>query len=94
MEGRQTFPDGHSQRQTYEIDFVANLGSRRYYIQSALQMPTADKREQENRPLRKTGDAFRKIIVTGDHTPLWHNEDGHTIINVLDFLLRPDSLDL
>lgn len=94
VEGRQTFPDGHSQRQTYEIDFVANLGSRRYYIQSALQMPTADKREQENRPLRKTGDAFRKIIVTGDHTPLWHNEDGHTIINVLDFLLRPDSLDL
>ena len=49
---------------------------------------------QENRPLRHTGDSFRKIIITGDGTRIWRNNDGHTIMNIQDFLLNPDSLDL
>ena len=81
-------------RKALEIDFVANLGSKRYYIQSAFTMPDDAKREQENRPLRHTGDSFRKIIVTGDNTRICRNNDGHTIMNIQDFLLNPDSLDL
>ena len=81
-------------RKALEIDFVANSGNKRYYIQSAFAMPDDAKREQENRPLRHTGDSFRKIIVTGDSTRIWRNNDGHTIMNIQDFLLNPDSLDI
>jgi len=66
-------------RKALEIDFVANLGSRRYYIKSAFTMPDEAKREQENRPLRHTGDSFSKIIVTGDNTRICRNNDGHTL---------------
>jgi predicted AAA+ superfamily ATPase len=86
--------DGRQERVTCEIDFVANLGSKRYYVQSAFLMPDDAKREQENRPLRNTGDSFRKIIVTGSGPGVWRNDDGHTIMNIQDFLLNPDSLDL
>ena len=57
-------------------------------------MPDDAKREQENRPLRHTRDSFRKIIITGDSTRIWRNNDGHTIMNIQDFLLNPDSLDM
>ena len=86
--------DGKPIRVSLEVDFVANKGSKRYYIQSAFTMPDDAKREQENRPLRHTGDSFRKIIVTGDNTRICRNNDGHTIMNIQDFLLNPDSLDL
>ncbi len=81
-------------RKALEIDFVANLGSRRYYVQSAFSMPDDAKREQENRPLRHTGDSFRKIIVTADTTRICRNYDGHTIINIQDLLLNPESVEL
>ena len=85
---------GKAIRQQFEVDFVANQGSQRYYIQSALRMDDDEKREQENRPLRKVGDSFKKIIVTGPDGIFWRNQDGHVIINILDFLLAPNSLDL
>ena len=94
IEARARRENGRQVRVTYEIDFVANLGSKRYYIQSAFSMPDEVKREQENRPLRHTGDSFKKIIVTGDGTRIWRNNDGHTIMNIQDFLLNPDSLDM
>ena len=81
-------------RKLLEIDFVANLGSKRYYVQSAFSMPDEAKREQENRPLRNTGDSFKKIIVTADGSRLRRNDDGHTIMDIRDFLLNQDSLDL
>ncbi len=77
-----------------EVDFVANLGSRRYYVQSAFAIPDAEKRAKEIRPFLNIGDSFKKIVVTGNNTPAWRDEQGILTINILDFLLNPDSLDM
>ena len=85
--------DGHS-RQMLEVDFVANQGHRRYYIQSAYQIPDDEKREQEMRPLLKINDAFRKVVVTFDGMPPYHNEDGILVLRLEDFLKGQESLDI
>ena len=77
-----------------EVDFVANLGSKRYYIQSAFAIPDIEKMRQEQASLIRIPDSFKKIIVVYGQTPLWRNEQGITIMNVFDFLLKPESLDL
>jgi hypothetical protein len=77
----------------YEVDFVCNKGSKRYYIQSAFAMPDTDKINQEQRSLLYTGDFFKKIIVSRDVVKPWHNENGILIIGIIDFLLKPDSLE-
>ena len=76
-----------------EIDFVCNAGSKRYYVQSALYLPDAEKTLQESRPLNNTGDNFRKMIVVKDHIKPWHTEDGILVVGLFDFLSSPDSLD-
>lgn len=78
----------------YEIDFVCNMASNRYYIQSALNIDTPEKNYQESRPLNSVGDNFKKIIVVRDDINLWHNEDGVLIIGIKEFLLNKNSLDL
>lgn len=78
----------------YEIDFVCNMASNRYYIQSALNIDTPEKNYQESRPLNSVGDNFKKIIVVRDDINLWHNEDGVLIIGVKEFLLNKNSLEL
>ena len=80
--------------QKVEIDFVANLGSKRYYIQSAFAIPDEEKRAKEIRPFRNVGDSFKKIVVTANNAPVWRDENGILTINVLDFLLNQDSLEL
>ncbi len=85
--------DGKQHRKTAEVDFVCNKASKRYYIQSAYSIPTVEKMRQEETSLEKIGDSFKKIIVTSDIAKPWQNEKGHTIINVIDFLLNPASLD-
>ena len=87
-------PDGKYARQRLEVDFVANQGNKRFYLQSAFRMHDENKIEQENRPLRHIDDSFKKIIVVGDGGLTWRNNDGHVMINILDFLLNPDSLKL
>ena len=77
-----------------EIDFVANSGSKRYYIQSAYALPDKEKVDQEQASLIKVNDSFKKIIVVSGNTPLWRNEQGITIMNLFDFLLNENSLDL
>lgn len=77
-----------------EVDFVCNKGSRRYYIQSAFLIPDEEKLKQETSSLDRIGDSFKKIIVTQDLGKPWHTEKGYLVINVLDFLLNPDSMDL
>jgi len=77
-----------------EVDFVANHGSKRYYIQSAFAIPDIEKMRQEQASLIRIPDSFKKIIVVYGQTPLWRNEQGITIMNVFDFLLKPESLDL
>ncbi len=81
-------------RKRLEIDFVANKGFNRYYIQSALSMPTMEKERQEQRSLTKVDDSFKKIIVTGGFTRQHYNEQGILIINIYDFLLNPNSLSI
>ena len=81
-------------RSYYEIDFVCNMASNRYYIQSALNIDTQEKNYQESRPLNCVGDNFKKIIVVRDDINLWHNEDGILIIGIREFLLNKNSLEL
>ena len=86
--------DGNSIRRQYEIDFVCNKGSKRYYIQSAYYVPDQAKMEQEQRSLMMTGDAFKKIIITRDAPAPYYNNRGVLIMSIFDFLLNPDSLEL
>ena len=81
-------------RKHLEVDFVCNLGSKRYYIQSAFSIPDREKMVQEQNSLVRIGDSFKKIIIVRDRTKLWRNEEGIVIMNILEFLLNPDSLDL
>ena len=85
--------DGKSQRVQLEIDFVCNRGSKRYYVQSAFALPTSEKRDQEQRPLLKVDDGFKKVIVTKEGLEPHYNENGIIMMNVYDFLLNQDSLD-
>ncbi len=77
-----------------EVDFVCNKGSQRYYIQSAYSIPDANKMKQEQASLDRISDSFKKIIVVQDNVAPWHNDKGYLIINILDFLLNPNSLEL
>ena len=80
-------------RKKVEIDFVVNKGYERYYIQSALNIDSDDKKQQELRPLLNVGDFFKKIIVVNRDIPKYKNEDGILIIGIYDFLLNENSLD-
>ena len=86
VEIRRTNDDGKKIRKLLEVDFICNRGNRRIYIQSALDMPTQEKIEQETASLRHIRDGFPKIIITGGLTPSYVNEDGISFINVIDFL--------
>ncbi len=86
--------EGISQRKQLEVDFVCNQGSKRYYIQSAFAIPDKEKMEQETNSLVNIKDSFKKIVVVKDSSPVWHNNDGILIMNIKDFLLNPDSLEL
>ena len=81
-------------RKQVEVDFVCNQSYKRYYIQSALRLPTREKTLQEERPLLNIGDNFKKIIVTKDTTRHWITEEGILIIGIQEFLLNENSLDL
>lgn len=82
------------ERQYYEVDFVCNNGSQRYYIQSAYRMIDGSKVQQESASLLRVDDAFKKIIILGEYTPVLHTEDGITIISIYDFLMKDNSLEM
>lgn len=86
--------EGKQQRSNLEVDFICNLGSRRYYIQSAYRMESEEKREQERASLLKVDDSFKKIIITGEESPVIRDEVGITTLSVYDFLLKDNSLEL
>lgn len=86
--------DGCRVRRNYEVDFVCNQGSKRYYIQSAYKMIDDEKVRQEENSLRNIDDSFKKIIILGESTPVIRNEYGITIISIYDFLLNENSLEL
>lgn len=85
--------DGAVTRKQLEVDFICNLGSSRYYIQSAYSIPDSEKTLQETRPLRKIGDSFKKIIITKDIVPKHYDEYGILTLNIYDFLLDAASLE-
>lgn len=77
-----------------EVDFVCNLGSKRYYIQSAFAIPDREKMDQETASLDHIDDSFKKIIIVGDIIKPWTNEKGYLIMSIYDFLLKIDSLEM
>lgn len=85
---------GNRRKTQLEIDFVCNLGSRRYYVQSAYHIASDEKRIQEQASLRKVGDSFKKIVVVGDDVTIRRNEDGITTMSIYDFLMNETSLEM
>lgn len=86
--------DNQRVRRNLEIDFVANKGSQRYYIQSAFAISDEEKKEQEEASLKAIRDAFKRVVILRDDIMPYHNDNGFLIIGLLDFLLNPNSLDL
>ena len=86
--------DGTYARKQIEIDFVANKGSQRYYIQSAFALPSLEKVAQEERPVKNVPDSFKKIIVVKDNIMLRRDDNGITTMGLKQFLLDPHSLEL
>ena len=81
-------------RSNLEIDFVANKGSQRYYIQSAFAITDDEKKEQEQASLKAIKDAFKRVVILRNDIMPYHDENGFLIIGLIDFLLNPNSLDL
>ena len=86
--------DGKKQQSQYEIDFVVNTGSQKVYIQSALNVDTDEKRNQETFSLKHSGDFFRKMVILDGNTKAWIDEDGITYIGIIPFLLEESLLNL
>ena len=83
-----------NQRKQLEVDFVCNLGNKRYYIQSALNLDTREKTIQEERPLMNINYNFKKIIIVKSDMKHWITEEGILVIGIQEFLLNKNSLDL
>lgn len=83
---------GVSQRKQFEVDFVCNQGSERFYIQSALRLPTEEKREQELRSLKNIDDSFLKFVITEEPIKKYHDDHGVIFMNIYEFLMDGGSL--
>ena len=84
---------GTTTRSTHEIDFVVNRGYERIYIQSAWMIPDEEKMAQETFSLKHTGDSFKKVVINGQYSATYRDNDGIIHIGLLDFLLDPKSLE-
>lgn len=83
--------DGKKQQSQHEIDFIVNTGREKIYIQSALNVDTEEKRNQETLSLKNTGDFFRKIVILDGNTKAWTDEDGIMYVGVIPFLLEEEG---
>lgn len=86
--------EGKQEKKQLEIDFIANLGSRRYYIQSAFRLPDEEKVKQEKASLINVNDSFKKIIIVKDVMNVQRDENGITTMSIYDFLLNENSLEM
>jgi predicted AAA+ superfamily ATPase len=77
----------------YEVDFIANKGQKKYYIQVAQGLSDPNKKEQELKSLRNIKDNFKKIIIRKDNPVSYIDEEGILNLNFFDFLLEKRSLD-
>lgn len=86
--------EGKKEKKQCEIDFIANVGAKKYYIQSALTLSSQAKTQAELRPLKNTKDFFKKIIITKTSMKNWTDEDGILHLGLYEFLLNENSLEL
>ena len=93
VETREKNSEGKEVRNQREIDFIATLGSKKYYIQSAYAIPDQKKYEQETIPFDKTADSFKKIIVVEKSMKPRRDEKGYVMMGVREFLLDKDSME-
>lgn len=84
--------DGKKQQSQYEIDFIVNTGNEKIYIQSALNVDTKEKQDQETFSLRNSGDFFRKIVIVDGNAKPWMDDNGIMYIGVIPFLLEESGL--
>lgn len=84
---------GTARRRQYEVDFVANRASARYYIQSALAIPDEAKMQQETASFRRIDDAFKRVLIIGRNMRPYYDENGILLMGIYDFLLQPDLLE-
>jgi len=94
VEVRERNKEGKTTLKKLEVDFIATKGNQKYYVQSAFEMPSQDKKDQELRPLLKINDSFKKIIVVKDDIKIKRDENGITTMGIYDFLLKGNSLEL
>ena len=94
VEVREKDTEGRERKKQLEIDFIANQGSRRYYIQSAYEIPNDGKWEQETRSFDKTSDSFKKIIIVERSMKPRRDDKGYVTMGVKEFLLEANSLEL
>ena len=85
--------NGSVVRRQLEVDFICNLGLKKYYIQSAYSIPDEEKRIQETKPLNLIDDSFKKVVITGNIVPAQYDDRGILTVNIYDFLLNPSVLD-
>ncbi len=85
--------NGSVVRKQLEVDFICNLGLKKYYIQSAYSIPDEEKRIQETKPLNLIDDSFKKVVITGNIVPAQYDDRGILTVNIYDFLLNPSVLD-
>lgn len=94
VEVREKNPNGRETKKQLEIDFIANQGSRRYYLQSAYEIPNDEKHRQETRSFDKAGDSFKKIIIVERSMKPRRDDKGYVTMGVKEFLLAANSLEL
>lgn len=94
VETYETAQDGKTKRKQLEVDFIANKGSRIYYIQSAFEMTSSTKVEQEKKSLNKVNDSFKKFIIVKDDIKVNIDENGLITMSIYDFLLQENSLEV
>ena len=92
VESREKDADGKDVRVQREIDFIATLGSKKYYIQSSYAIPNKEKYEQETKSFERTMDSFKKIIIVEKSMKPRYDENGYLIMGVKEFLLDANSL--
>ena len=85
---------GKSVLKQSEVDFVCNLVDKRYYIQVALSIPTREKLAQEQNSLLHINDSFKKIIIVKDLSRTHYSEHGILLLDLFEFLLQPDRLNI
>lgn len=94
VETFETSAEGKTVRKHLEIDFIANKGNKKYYIQSAFEMPTEEKMKQEKKSLNKLSDSFKKFVIVKDDIKTEIDEDGLITMGVFEFLLNENSLEV